>query len=173
MSAQVDDFSTWRDMTRARPGGFRPAQEPLSEATWALCTSPWALQTDLGYRSFSGRFWNAFGPLREALEVQKHFKIPCFCCISRRATDNGQIVQISPWGSQNDPLPGAARGAPGGPQDGSKSATSVPRAQQEPPKASERPRRPEASRRPFWTPSGPVLHPPGIDFHTIFFSRKA
>ena len=32
---------------------------------------------------------------------------------------------------------------------------------------------PEASRRPFWTLRGPVLHPPGVDFRRLFFSRKA
>ena len=46
MSARVNDFSTWGYMVPAGPGDFRPAQEPLSEPTWALCTSTWALQTE-------------------------------------------------------------------------------------------------------------------------------
>ena len=34
---------------------MRPAQEPLSEPTWALCTSTWALQTDLWSQETSKR----------------------------------------------------------------------------------------------------------------------
>ena len=91
----------------------------------------------------------------------------------------------------NQPLGGLQRipkrrpDARGGPQDGSKSATSVPRAPPgRPNTASERPwrpswaqlaqkSRPEAFQRPFWTPRGPVLHPPGGRFSDSFLSRKA
>ena len=43
-------------------------------------------------RGFPGRFWSNFGSLREALEAEKHRKIRCFCCISRCATENVQII---------------------------------------------------------------------------------
>ena len=81
--------------------------------------------------------------------------------------------------------PGAARHARGGPQDGSKSATSVPRAPPgRPNTASERPwrpswaqlaqkSRPEAFQRPFWTPRGPVLHPPGGRFSDSFLLSES
>ena len=91
-------------------------------------------------RGFPGRFWSDFGPLREALEAQKHRKIQGFCCISRSATDIVQIVQISPLEGQKRPPRGAQerprtpQERPRRPQDGSKSAKSVPRAPPEPPK---------------------------------------
>ena len=81
--------------------------------------------------------------------------------------------------------PGAAQDAPGGPQDGSKSATSVPRAPPgRPNTASERPwrpswaqlaqkSRPEAFQRPFWNSAGRFCTLRGVDFRTVFFSRKA
>ena len=81
--------------------------------------------------------------------------------------------------------PGAARDAPGAAKRLQDSPTSrQERPQSRPKTASERPwrpswaqlaqkSRPEASRRPFWTSRGPVLHPPGVDFRTVFFSRKA
>ena len=42
-------------MVSARPGDFRPAQEPLSEPTWPFCTSTWARQTDLWSQETSKR----------------------------------------------------------------------------------------------------------------------
>ena len=91
-------------------------------------------------RGLPGRFWSDFGPLREALEAQKHCKIQGFCCISRSATDIVQIVQISPLEGPKRPprgaqeRPGTPQERPRKPQDGSKSAKSVPRAPPEPPK---------------------------------------
>ena len=167
----------------------------------ALCSSTWPSVPQLGpsrpifgpttrLRGLPGRFWSDFGPLREALEAQKHYKIQGFCCISRSATDIVQIVQISPLeGSKRPPRgaqerPGTPQERPRRPQDGSKSAKSVPRAPPEPPKDGFRAAlaaklgplaqksRPEAFHKPFWTPRGPVLHPPGVDFRTAFSFGK-
>ena len=92
----------------------------------------------------------------------------------------------APWKAQNDPQE-APRSGPGRPRSGQ--APRAPEASQERPQsrpktASERPwrpswaqlaqkSRPKVLHRPFLTPRGPVLHPPGVDFFTVFFSRKA
>ena len=87
-----------------------------------------------------GPFCNDLGPLRDALEAQKHCKIRGFGYISRSATDIVQIVQISPLEGPKRPprgaqeRPGTPQEQPRRPQDGSKSAKSVPRAPPEPPK---------------------------------------
>ena len=45
MSGRVNDFLTCRYMVPAGSGGVRPAQEPLSEPTWALQTDLWSHET--------------------------------------------------------------------------------------------------------------------------------
>ena len=132
-------------MACAGPGDFRPAQEPLSEPTWASGTSTSALQTDLWSQETSKRLPGPMlkrflTPPRGSGSPKKHSKILCFCCISRSATDIVQIVQISPLEGQKRPPRGAQerprtpQERPRRPQDGSKSAKSVPRAPPEPPK---------------------------------------
>ena len=87
----------------------------------------------------------------------------------------------APWKAQNDPQE-APRSRPGRPRRGPRdfktaprAAKSAPRAPPEPPKhGPERPwrrswaqlaqqSRPEASRRPFWTLHGSLLHLPGVE----------
>ena len=95
-------------------------------------------------RGLPGRFWSNFGPLGEALEAQKRCKIIVFA-----------IFHVAPQASSRSSnpkrpprgaqeRPGTPQERPKRPQDGSKSAKSV-----------------------------PVLHPPGVDFRPVFFSRKA
>ena len=134
-------------------------------------------------------FWSDFGPFREALEATKHCKFNVFYCISCSATDIVQIVQISPWEVPDHPEE-APRSGPGRPRTGSRGFKTAPRAAGSAPRAPPKPpkhglraalapswaqkSRPEASRRPFWTPRrGPVLYPPGVDVRTVFFFRKA
>ena len=90
-------------------------------------------------RLCGSRCWNDFGPLREALEAQKHSKIQCFCYISRSATDIVQNVQISLWEVPKPPRaprsgPGRPRRGPRGFKTAPRAAKSAPRAPPEPPK---------------------------------------
>ena len=131
-------------------------------------------------RGLPGRFWSDFGPLRHALEAQQNCKIQGFCYISRSATDIVQIVQISPLeGPKTTPR---RRPGPRRPRDGSKSATSVPRAPPGPPKHGFRAALvaklgPTAARRPskghFGPPAGRFCTLRRVDFRTVFCSRKA
>ena len=84
--------------------------------------------------------WSDFGPLREALEAEKHCKILVVFVIFHVAPQtSSRSFKSAPWKAQNDPQE-APRSGPGRPrsgrrpQDGSKSAKSVPRAPPEPPK---------------------------------------
>ena len=134
---------------------MRCVPEPLDTSTWGPkptyvaqlgpCLPPLGPSSPIfgptrRPRGLPGQFWSVFGPLRHALEAQKHYKIQGFCCISRSATDIVQIVQISPLEGQKRPPRGAQerprtpQERPRRPQDGSKSAKSVPRAPPEPPK---------------------------------------
>ena len=160
-------------MICARPGDFRPAQEPLSEPTWASCTSTWALQTDLGSQETSKRLP---GPILERFRSlpggpgspKNTVKYDVFAVFHVAPQTTSRPSKSALGGSRNDPqeAPWSGPGRPRRP----------PRRFQERhkrPKSAPRPPNPEASRRPFWTPSGPVLHPPGVDVRTVFFSPKA
>ena len=120
MSGRVNDFSTWGYMVRAGRGDFRPAQEPLSEPTWALCTSTWALQTDLGYRETSKRLP---GPILERFRTplggpgspKNTVKYDVFAVshVSPQATPRSSKSALG--GSQHDPQE-APRSGPGRPR---------------------------------------------------------
>ena len=159
--------------------GFRSVAEPLGTSTWGP-KPPYVAQLgpcvpQLGPsrpifgptrrpRCLPGHFWSVFGPLRHALEAQKHYKIQTFCCISRSATDIVQIVQISPLEGQKRPAKSVPRAPPEPPKDGFRAALAAklgPTGAKEPPGGH------------FGPPRGPVLHPPGVDFRTVLFSRKA
>ena len=107
-------------MVRAGRGDFRPAQEPLSEPTWALCTSTWALQTDLGYRETSKRLP---GPILERFRTplggpgspKNTVKYDVFAVshVSPQATPRSSKSALG--GSQHDPQE-APRSGPGRPR---------------------------------------------------------
>ena len=116
-------FRKKKTVRNSTPGGcLREASGRLFGASWAqlgpcvpqLVPSRPFFGPTRRPRGLPGRFWNDFGPLWEALEGQKHCKIQRFCCVSRSATDIVQIVQISPWKSQNDPqeAPRSGQGRP-------------------------------------------------------------
>ena len=172
-------------MVCASRGEFRPAQEPLSEPTWASCTSTWALQTDLGSQETSKRLP---GPILERFRSlpggpgspKNTVKYDVFAVFHVAPQTTSRPSKSALGGPRNDPQeapwsgPGRPRRPPRRFQERHKRPKSAPRAAQ--------PRLlsglggqvgPKASRRPFWTPSGPVLHPPGVDVRTVFFSRKA
>ena len=129
MSAQVDDFSTWGYMSRARPGELRPGQEPRSKPTWASCTSTWALQTDLRSQETSKR---PPGPISERFRIPPggpespktpvKYKVFAVFHVEPQTTPRSSKSALADGvcgGPKMTPKrrPGAARHAPGGPQD--------------------------------------------------------
>ena len=143
-------------------------------STWPLCTSTWALQPDLWSHETSKR---PPGPILDRSSgtpwTPKHtIKYNVFAVFHVAPQTSSRSSKSAPWKTQNDPQE-APRSGPGRPRSGQKGPKTVPRAPPgRPNTASERPwrpswaqlaqkSRPEAFQRPFWTPRGPVLHPPG------------
>ena len=151
-------------MGRGSPGYLyiRP-HSALGTSTWALCTSTWALQTDLwSQEGFPGRFWNDFGPFREALEAPNTIKYKVVAVFHVAPQTSSRSSKSAPWKAQNDPQE-APRSGP----EGAKTTPRAPKASQERPQsrsniASERLRGPnwhkQADRRPstkhFGSPAG-------------------
>ena len=126
-------------MVCAGPGELRPAQEPLSEPTF--CTSPWALQTDLGCQETSKRL---HGPILERFRsplggpgspknIVKYCVFAVFHVASQRTSRSSKSAL---GGSQNDPQE-APRSGPARPkrpprrlQERHKRPKSAPRAAQ-------------------------------------------
>ena len=173
-------------MIPASRGELRPAQEPLSELTWASCTSTWALQTDLGSQETSKRL---SGPILERFRSppggpgspKNTVKYDVFAVFHVAPQITSRSSTSALGGSQNDPQK-APRSGPGRPRRPPRRLQERP--QGRPTTASERPcwrswaqlaqkSRPEASRRPFWTPRGPVLHPPGGRFSYSFLLSES
>ena len=191
MSGRVNDFSTWGYMVPASRGGLRPVQEPVSAPALASGTSTWALQTDLGPQETSKRLP---GPILERFRSlpggpgspKNTVKYDVFAVFHVAPQTTPRSSKSALGGSRNYPQeapwsgPGRPRRSPRRFQERHKRPKSAPRAAQ--------PRllsglggqvgpnwqkRAARTRRPFWTPSGPVLHPPGVDIRIVFFSRKA
>ena len=180
-------------MIPARPGDLRPAQEPLPELAWAFCTSTWALQTDLWSLETSkrlpGPILNRFRSLPGGPGSPKNtVKYDVFDVFHGAPQTTPRSSKSALGGSRNDPQeapwsgPGRPRRPPRRLQERHKRPKSAPRAAQ-PRLLSglggqvgpnwQKKSCPEAFQRPFWTPRGPVLHPPGVDVRTVFFARTA
>ena len=127
-------------MTRAGPGGSQPAQEPLSEPTWALCTSTWALQTDLWSQETSKRLP---GPILERFRSppggpgspKNTVKYDVFAVFHVAPQTTPRSSKSALGGSRNDPQEAPWSG-PGRPRRPPRRlhVTSVPRAPPGPPK---------------------------------------
>ena len=128
-------------MTPASRGEFRPAQEPLSEPTWAFCTSTWALQTDLGSQETSKRLP---GPILERFRSppggpgspKNTVKYDVFAVFHVAPQTTPRSSKSALGGSQHDPQE-APRSGPGRPrrpprrlQERHKRPKSAPRAAQ-------------------------------------------
>ena len=180
-------------MSRAGPGGFRPTQEPLSEPTWASCTSTGALQTDLWSLETSkrlpGPILNRFRSLPGGPGSPKNtVKYDVFDVFHGAPQTTPRSSKSALGGSRNDPQeapwsgPGRPRRPPRRLQERHKRPKSAPRAAQTwlpsglgdqvGPSWHKRAAR-KPSKGHFGPPSGLVLHPPGVDFRTVLFSRKA
>ena len=139
------------------PGGLRPAQEPLSEPTWAFCTSTWARQPDLGFHETSKRHLGA---------ILERFRSRPGGPGSPKNTVKYNVFavfhvapQTTPRSSKSARL-GAARDAPGAAQK----APRAPKASQERPQSrpktpSERPW-PTGTEKPSKGPSLAIFNPP-------------
>ena len=179
-------------MIRARPVGSRPALEPRSEPTWALCTSTWALQTDLGSQDTSKRL---SGPILERFRSRpggpgspkNTVKYDVFTIFHVAPQTTPRSPKSALGGSQHDPQEAPRRG-PGRPrrpprrlQERHTRPKCVPRAAQTQlpsglggqvgPNWHKRAAR--SFQTQFWTPPWPGFAPSGVDFRTAFFSRKA
>ena len=115
-------------MIRAGRGGVRPVQEPLSEPTWP---SRPIFGPKRRPRGFPGRVWSAFGASGRPRKLKNTVKYDVFAVfhVAPQTTPRSSKSALGGGGKMTPKRrPGAARDAPGGPQDGHKSATSVPRA---------------------------------------------
>ena len=137
-----------------------------------------ASQADFGAISDpSGRLW----------KPKNTVKYKVFAIFHVAPQTSPSSSKSAPWKAQNDlqEAPGSARDAPGAAkkaprqlQERQKRPKSAPRAGFRAPLAAKlgptgTESRPKVRHRPFWTPRGLVLHPPGVDCLTVFFSRKA
>ena len=179
-------------MVCAGPGGFRPAQEPLSEPTWAFCTSTWALQTDLGSQETSKRLP---GPILERFRSRpggsgspkNTVKYDVFAVFHVAAQTTPRSSKSALGGSQKDPQE-APRSGPARPrrpprrfQERHKRPKSAPRAPKHGfraalaaklgPTGTKEP--PGGLPKAILELRGPVLHPPGGRFSDSFLLSES